>query len=134
MSRSCPFCDISSGAVLDSDELCVAIRDRYPVARGHTLLIPKRHVESYFDLAGEELLSLQRLLERAKNVLDDEVHPDGYNIGANVGEAAGQTVWHVHLHLIPRFAGDMEDPRGGIRHCIPRMGHYEVEAQKGETS
>jgi diadenosine tetraphosphate (Ap4A) HIT family hydrolase len=97
----------------------MTIRDGYPVSPGHTLLIPNRHVVDWFDLNAEEVVDLLTATRDAKIVLDSELHPDGYNLGVNAGVAAGQTVMHVHLHLIPRFVGDTPDPRGGIRHCVP---------------
>lgn len=106
-------------------KLSVIIRDGYPVSPGHTLLIPNRHVADWFELSGEEVADLLSAAHHAKGVLDSELHPDGYNLGVNAGVAAGQTVMHVHLHLIPRFAGDTPDPRGGIRNCVPHRGHYD---------
>jgi len=103
----------------------MTIRDGYPVSPGHTLLIPNRHVADWFDLNAEEVVDLLTATRDAKIVLDSELHPDGYNLGVNAGVAAGQTVMHVHLHLIPRFVGDTPDPRGGIRHCVPHRGHYD---------
>ncbi len=103
----------------------MTIRDGYPVSPGHTLLIPNRHVEDWFDLTSDEVTDLLEASRNAKVALDTEIHPDAYNLGVNAGVAAGQTVMHVHLHLIPRFAGDTPDPRGGIRHCVPHRGHYD---------
>lgn len=100
-------------------------RDAYPASRGHTLLISNRHVANWFDLTAEELADLFEAARVAKVALDSELHPDGYNLGINAGVAAGQTVMHAHLHLIPRFVGDTPDPRGGIRLCIPHRGHHD---------
>jgi len=102
----------------------LAIRDGYPISPGHTLVIPKRHVGSFFELNPEEAADLIALLRSAKNVLQVEFKPDGYNIGINDGAAAGQTVPHLHIHLIPRYIGDSADPRGGVRWIIPEKADY----------
>jgi diadenosine tetraphosphate (Ap4A) HIT family hydrolase len=91
------------------------VRDKFPVGRGHVLIILKRHHPDVFDISWPEWKELQDILEHAKRYLDEEFDPDGYNIGVNCGEAAGQTVSHLHIHLIPRYNGDVGDPRGGIR-------------------
>jgi len=120
----CPFCthDVS---VLEND-LAYARYDNYPVNDGHLLIIPFRHVSDYFDLSKEERDSIFLLIDEAKVLLDKKYKPDGYNIGINVGEAAGQTVLHVHVHVIPRHKGDMEDPRGGVRGVIPEKQKYKI--------
>jgi diadenosine tetraphosphate (Ap4A) HIT family hydrolase len=122
----CPFCAIPAARVIDSNDLAFAVEDAFPVAPGHTLIIVRRHVESFFALTPEEVAAVMELLGRAKGRLDASSGPDGYNIGVNVGRAAGQTVMHVHVHLIPRHVGDVADPRGGIRHVIPGKGGYPV--------
>jgi diadenosine tetraphosphate (Ap4A) HIT family hydrolase len=100
------------------------IRDGFPISPGHTLVIPKRHVASFFELTTEERADLLALLDEAKADLDREFSPQGYNIGINDGTAAGQTIGHVHIHLIPRFAGDRPDPRGGVRWIFPEKADY----------
>jgi diadenosine tetraphosphate (Ap4A) HIT family hydrolase len=111
--------------VVASNELAVAIRDGYPVNPGHTLVIPRRHLDSWFDASRQEQAAMLELVELIKAGLDQgEPRPDGFNIGINVGEAAGQTVMHLHVHLIPRFAGDVDDPRGGVRWVVPERGNY----------
>jgi diadenosine tetraphosphate (Ap4A) HIT family hydrolase len=110
--------------VIDENTTAMVIRDGYPVSPGHTLLIPKRHTGSFFDLSTQERDGLLALLDRAKRVLDAELQPQGYNIGINDGAAAGQTVPHLHVHLIPRFEGDLSDPRGGVRWVIPAKAKY----------
>jgi len=102
----------------------MAIRDGYPVSQGHTLLIPKRHTASFFDLSVHERNDILELLDRAKLTIDKEFAPQGYNIGINDGLAAGQTVQHLHIHLIPRYTGDLSDPRGGVRWVIPEKAKY----------
>ena len=122
--KPCAFCTLPSARVIDENATAMAIRDGYPVSPGHTLLIPKRHTGSFFELAEQERADLLALLDRAKRVLDAELQPQGYNIGINDGAAAGQTVLHLHVHLIPRFEGDLPDPRGGVRWVIPAKAKY----------
>ncbi|MEW6490667.1 MAG: HIT domain-containing protein, partial [Thermodesulfobacteriota bacterium] len=104
--------------------LAVAFRDGYPVNPGHTLIIPRRHVATWFEATREEQVAVLDLLDEVKARLDAELKPDGYNGGFNAGVAAGQTVPHLHLHLIPRFDGDVDDPTGGVRFVIPARGNY----------
>ncbi|MFZ4580914.1 MAG: HIT family protein [Myxococcota bacterium] len=104
--------------------LAFAIRDGFPVSAGHTLVVPKRVVATWFDATREEQHAILDLVDQIKTRLDAEFHPDGYNIGWNAGAAAGQTVMHLHVHLIPRYTGDVPDPRGGVRHVIPGKGNY----------
>ena len=122
--KTCAFCTLPSARVIDESATFLVIRDGYPVSPGHTLLIPKRHTGSFFDLSEQERGELLVLLDRAKLVLDEEFQPQGYNIGINDGAAAGQTVPHLHVHLIPRFDGDLPDPRGGVRWVIPDKAKY----------
>ena len=122
--KPCAFCTLPSARLIDENTTAMVIRDGYPVSPGHTLLIPKRHTGSFFDLAEQERGDLLALLDRAKRVLDAELQPQGYNIGINDGAAAGQTVPHLHVHLIPRFEGDLPDPRGGVRWVIPAKAKY----------
>ena len=120
----CFMCDLHGIELVAENDLAAAFRDRYPVSPGHTLVITKRHVPAWFEATREEQHALLELVEVVKNALDDELHPDGYNVGFNVGEAAGQTVAHLHVHVIPRFAGDVDDPTGGVRLAIPDKGNY----------
>ena len=124
MTGTCLFCTLSAGRIVLANELAVVIRDSFPVSPGHSLTIPKRHVGSFFDVAGDERKAMLAMLDSAKLGLDAAFHPDGYNIGINEGKAAGQTVPHLHLHLIPRYAGDSEDPRGGVRWIFPQKAKY----------
>lgn len=124
MTNPCPFCDLAPDRILAETVHTVTFRDGFPVSPGHTLIIPKRHVASFFDTTEEERGQLLGAIEQAKRELDGELAPDGYNIGINGGEAAGQTVMHLHLHLIPRFEGDCDDPRGGVRWIIPEKANY----------
>ena len=125
-SAPCPFCTLPPERVVTDHGLGVVIRDAYPVSPGHTLVIPKRHVGSFFDLRFEERQALLALLDEAKVQLDAEFQPAGYNIGVNDGAAAGQTVPHLHIHLIPRYGGDQADPRGGVRWIFPEKAKYWV--------
>lgn len=122
---NCPFCKLSDKIeVICENELARATYDIFPVNKGHALIIPKRHFPSFFDITKEEYIAVFDLIEKVKVVLDEKFNPDGYNIGINVNAAAGQTVPHVHIHIIPRYKGDMENPRGGVRHVIPEKGNY----------
>jgi len=107
-----------------SNDLAFAFRDRYPVAPGHTLIVTRRVVTDWFAATEAERIAVMQLIETVKAALDEELHPDGYNVGFNAGLAAGQTVMHLHVHVIPRYLGDMDDPRGGVRHVIPSRGNY----------
>lgn len=119
----CPFCSRKIKIIAEND-LAYAIYDKYPVSEGHILIIPKRHFSSFFDANVEERLAINDLLDQCKQILDGVSAPNGYNIGINCGEAAGQTIFHVHVHLIPRFIGDINDPRGGVRGVIPKKRIY----------
>ena len=121
---TCPFCNPSKKVVVLANSLCYARYDRYPVSPGHLLLIPFRHIPTLFDATDAEQAALLALVREAKALLDGRRHPDGYNVGVNVGKAAGQTVMHLHVHVIPRYAGDMADPRGGVRGVIPERRVY----------
>lgn len=120
----CPFCTLPPERIVARNAFGGVLRDLYPVSPGHTLVIPWRHVGSFFELTPEERAGLMELLEGAKAALDAEHRPDAYNVGLNDGPAAGQTVPHCHLHLIPRYAGDVEDPRGGVRWVVPGKARY----------
>lgn len=120
----CPFCTLPVGRIVEENELALLIMDGYPVSPGHSLIIPKRHLGSFFDATPPERAALLALLDKAKELVEDEHKPDGYNIGINDGAAAGQTVPHLHIHLIPRYLGDQDDPRGGVRWVIPDKANY----------
>jgi diadenosine tetraphosphate (Ap4A) HIT family hydrolase len=102
----------------------LVIRDGFPVSPGHSLILPRRHVQSFFDIDAEERRGLLDLLDQAKKLLDNEFGPAGYNIGINDGASAGQTISHLHIHLIPRYISDCPDPRGGIRWIFPDKADY----------
>jgi diadenosine tetraphosphate (Ap4A) HIT family hydrolase len=101
-----------------------SIYDKYPVSKGHALVIPKKKSANYFEMTDKEKTACQIMVERVKNILSKKYKPDGFNIGFNMNKAAGQTVFHTHIHVIPRYEGDVENPRGGIRNVIPGMGDY----------
>jgi diadenosine tetraphosphate (Ap4A) HIT family hydrolase len=124
MGHPCIFCHIEPARVILQCPLAVVVRDAYPVSAGHTLIIPRRHIKSWFEVNLHEQHALLEMLAKAKTGLDAELHPDGYNIGINDGAAAGQTVPHLHLHLIPRYSGDRADPRGGVRWIMPDKAVY----------
>lgn len=123
-SETCPFCTLPESRVLFRNYAAVAIRDAYPVTQGHTLVIPLRHIASFFDATARERDAMLALLDQAKLQLQSEFNPAGYNIGINDGAAAGQTVGHLHIHLIPRYPGDRPDPRGGVRWVVPDKADY----------
>ena len=122
--KICPFCHMDPGRLISESEFTVTIRDGFPVSEGHTLIIPKRHVPSFFDLEVVEKTAVLQALDEAKQILDREFSPAGYNIGINDGRWAGQTILHLHVHLIPRYEGDVADPRGGVRWIFPDKARY----------
>lgn len=130
MDKKCVFCGIEKAVdksrIIYEDSTWIAMLDGYPVSEGHTLLIPKRHCETYFDLNYLELASLGVTIGIVKMVLDKRYKPNGYNIGINCGEVAGQTINHCHIHIIPRYKGDVKNPRGGVRNVIPNKGDYQI--------
>ena len=122
--KNCPFCSIDERRIILENKTLMAIRDGFPVSHGHTLIIPKRHIASFFETSKEEREAIVEAVEQCKLILDKEFNPDGYNIGINDGVMAGQTVMHLHIHLIPRYKGDSSDPRGGIRWIFPGKARY----------
>jgi diadenosine tetraphosphate (Ap4A) HIT family hydrolase len=120
----CPFCSISPDRIIMENDYAVVIRDGFPVSEGHTLVIPKRHVSSWFETHAIEKAAILQAMDEVKEQLDKDHTPDGYNVGINDGEAAGQTVLHLHIHLIPRYKGDSDDPRGGVRWIMPDKAKY----------
>lgn len=128
MVEHCIFCRMASGQmqtdIIDRFEHCFVMKDSFPVSKGHLLIIPNTHTENWFTASEEVQKEMMHVLTIMKQRLDIELHPDGYNVGLNCGKAAGQTVMHLHMHLIPRYLGDMEDPRGGIRGVIPHKQKY----------
>jgi len=123
-SKPCPFCTLSSERIVDESKHAFWIYDSFPVSEGHSLIITKRHADSFFEITQDERLAMLELLDKAKTVVEKAFKPDGFNIGINDGPAAGQTVSHLHLHLIPRYTGDIKDARGGVRWVIPDKADY----------
>ncbi len=126
--ENCLFCDVQTKdreRIVAENTLAYVIRDGFPVTQYHSLIIPKRHTLDYFGLTQAELNAINSLIHDQKALLDKQDKTiEGYNIGMNCGEIAGQSVWHCHVHLIPRRKGDVESPKGGVRHVIPNKGHY----------
>lgn len=123
-NQTCPFCTLPTERILKQNEHGVWVMDAYPISPGHSLVIPRRHVGSFFEVTNDERAALMSLLDEAKAEVSARFNPDGYNIGINDGPAAGQTVPHLHIHLIPRYKGDLPDPRGGVRWVIPAKADY----------
>ncbi|MFP4614944.1 MAG: HIT family protein [Thiohalorhabdus sp.] len=124
MPEDCPFCELAADRVLWSDDHVRVVADGFPVTPGHMLIITRRHVGSYFQTTDAERASIAAALDAAKGLAEQDFQPDGFNIGINDGPAAGQTVPHLHVHLMPRYAGDAEDPRGGVRWLFPQTARY----------
>ena len=124
LAEDSPFFPIAKDAVIVENPDCVAFFDRYPVSRGHALVVPNRVVGSIFDLDARVQAEIWETVGRVRDILTEMFNPDGFNIGVNDGKAAGQTVAHTHVHVIPRYIGDVGDPRGGIRWVIPEKTRY----------
>lgn len=127
MEPDCPFCNVretTEQGQMPSNSLAHIRLDGFPVSEGHLLIVPNRHAADWFELTAPEKQAIMELVEKGKKWLEDRYQPDGYNIGMNCGIAAGQTVLHMHCHLIPRYGGDQKDPRGGVRWVIPEKADY----------
>jgi len=122
--KKCPFCDLDAARIYAENDAAFAIPDAFPISEGHTLVIPRQHVASIFDLSEDEQAAVSRLVAQVRKKLMADLNPDGFNIGANDGVAAGQTVMHAHVHIIPRRKGDSPDPRGGVRWIKPEKAKY----------
>jgi diadenosine tetraphosphate (Ap4A) HIT family hydrolase len=121
---TCPFCPPPSDRIFHQGDRVVALWDGFPVSPGHALVVPRRHVASWFEASAEERLELLDALDAVRDAILMRHAPDGFNVGMNLGEAAGQTVLHLHLHVIPRYRGDAADPRGGVRWVLPAKAAY----------
>lgn len=119
----CIFCE-PKREILAQNTHAIAVFDSFPVSPGHALILPRRHVVTIWDLEPEEYSDCFTLVRHARSAIESRFSPDGFNIGANCGEAAGQSVWHAHIHVIPRYKGDTPNPRGGVRHVIPLKANY----------
>ena len=124
MTDICPFCQPDNEQIWFEDQTGFVLRDAYPISQGHALVVPKQHTVSLFRLPIETQAALWQLVSEAHRRIDEELRPDGFNVGVNDGEAAGQTVMHAHIHVIPRWTDDVVDPRGGIRWVIPEKARY----------
>lgn len=122
--KNCPFCHLEDRKILFKNDLACAFFDGFPVSPGHTLIVPFRHVQSFFALTMAERQAIDELILKCRDFLDIKYHPDGYNIGVNINESAGQSVMHVHVHIIPRYNGDTPAPKGGVRGVIPEKQSY----------
>jgi len=123
----CPFCSVPTSASSHQNDFALALPDVFPVSKGHTLVVPRRHVASLFDLPAPEQDAVWRLVSHVRTDLQHDLTPDGFTVGINDGAAAGQTVMHAHVHVIPRRRGDVPDPRGGIRWVCPDKAPYWLE-------
>ncbi len=126
--KDCPLCSkkdivIENGIAVEND-LAYVLTDSNPVSPGHCLIVTKRHVAEFFDATKEEKLAIFELIDQMKVITDKKLSPDGYNIGVNIGKAGGQSVPHIHIHMMPRYLGDIENPRGGVRGVIPKKQKY----------
>jgi diadenosine tetraphosphate (Ap4A) HIT family hydrolase len=121
---NCPFCNPVADEIVAQNDLCYARWDRYPVSKGHLLVMPFRHTLDFFSMTADEKQAVLALVDECKVVIEENFKPAGYNIGFNVGEAAGQTVMHCHCHVIPRYVGDVKEPRGGVRGVVPGKRGY----------
>jgi diadenosine tetraphosphate (Ap4A) HIT family hydrolase len=124
-NNPCLFCNTEESGLVKENNLAYVSYDSYPVSEGHCLIIPKRHVKDYFDLSNEEIIACNDLIKEIKNeIIGRDSLVKGFNIGSNAGKISGQSILHCHIHLIPRRAGDVENPQGGVRSVIPSKQHY----------
>ena len=123
LPQECIFCR-PQREILCENARAIAVFDSFPVSPGHALILPRRHVVTVWDLSDEEYSACYALVRELRPILEQRFRPDGFNVGVNCGEAAGQSVWHAHIHVIPRFKGDTPFPKGGVRHVIPLKGNY----------
>lgn len=130
---NCIFCEKTGASIICENELAKAFYDNFPVNKGHVLIVPKRHVATFFEASQEELSAIMELVFQVREMLGAEYKPDGYNIGVNVDKAGGQTVFHLHFHVIPRYLGDVENPRGGVRRVKKSIVPYPLEDEKDEN-
>ena len=132
MSARCPFCHPDPSRIFHASARVTGVWDAYPLNPGHALLVPNRHIGRWFEATPEEQAALVSAIEQARAAIEKKHSPQGYNIGFNDRAAGGQTVGHLHLHVIPRYAGDVADPRGGIRNIIPARAAYWEAGDEGQ--
>ncbi len=124
-NNPCLFCNTNKREYIFENDLAFATFDSYPVSKYHVLIIPKRHVKSYFELSNDELIACNKIIMQSKNKIEqDDQTIEGFNLGTNCGKVAGQSINHCHIHFIPRRAGDVDNPQGGVRGVIPSLQHY----------
>ena len=128
-NNPCLFCHPKPDEIIAETEHALLITDTYPVSAGHCLVVPRRHIESFFDCTEEENRDFYKLTLQAKAYVEEKYSPDGFNIGCNNGLAAGQSVFHLHIHIIPRYTGDVENPKGGVRWVVPQNSQYQPKAK-----
>ena len=128
--KPCIFCNTGGEKLVAENALAQAVLDTYPVSAGHTLIVPRRHARTIWELTDEEYAACFALVREAQAIIARRHEPDGFNVGVNCEEAGGQSVWHAHIHLIPRYQGDVPDPRGGVRNVIPHKAHYVRKERK----
>ncbi len=130
-NAGCPLCSKKDIVMEDGkaveNELAYVLHDSHPVSPGHCLIVPRQHIAEYFHATRDEKAAIWELVDRMKAIIDEKHNPDGYNIGVNIGKAAGQSVPHIHIHMIPRYDGDMENPKGGVRGVIPSKQKYDTK-------
>ncbi len=124
MLQKCLFCNLTDREILFENELAYLFEDKFPVTNGHSLIIPKRHFSSFFEATKNELEAFLELIVKRKNQMEKDTSITGFNIGVNIGASAGQTIFHLHIHLIPRRDNDIENPKGGVRGVIPSKMQY----------
>ena len=130
-NNPCIFCNPKKEQILAENNFAILKTDGYPVSDGHCVIIPKRHIKTQFELTAEENTAVHELLKQAKNIIEDKgLKPDGYNVGSNNNTAAGQSVFHLHIHIIPRYLGDVENPKGGVRQVLPKTAAYNMGDRK----
>lgn len=112
---NCRFCNLYDEKYISENDSAFAVYDHHPMNKGHAIIICKRHIQSYFEATDEEVKEMHQLIQQTKRIIDEKFNPDGYNIAINIGKSAGQTVMHLHIHVIPRYTGDVENPKGGLR-------------------
>ncbi len=127
-NNPCLFCNIKENELAHQNELAYVSYDSYPVSKNHCLIIPKRHINNYFDLSKDELIACDDLIRVIKDqIIKKDKTVKGFNLGTNIGKVSGQSIFHCHFHLIPRREGDVENPQGGVRSVIPNKQHYKRE-------
>ena len=134
MEKTCLFCDKNNSkkhVIIDENNLFYARWDNFPVSKGHAEIVPKKHITSFFDLSEDELKNFYILIKEVKKRIKDRFHPEGFNIGINEGKVAGQTIMHLHIHIIPRYKNDVKNPVGGIRNIFPEKANYLKEIKNG---